>query len=272
MTDTASPSPVSVAPAPSAAAAPAVGGRTLICIATYNEKQNLLPLIDQIHAVLADADVLVVDDASPDGTGDLADRRAGADARVHVMHRAGKLGLGSALLDAVRYSIEHDYDYMIVMDADFSHHPRYLPALRGAMSSGAQDGIVTVPPEGPFDVVIGSRYIPGGGVEGWNWKRRFMSWGINVYSRALLGLTARDTSGGFRCYRVGKLAEIDRDRILSRGYSFQEEFLHHCKRVGCRIGETPIVFENRRHGESKISAVESVKALWCLLRASLRRG
>lgn len=235
----------------------ATSPRTLVTLATYNERDNVEPLLDAVFAVVPEANILVVDDASPDGTGDLADRYAARDARVHVMHRAGKLGLGTATMDAMRFAMDHNYDFMVNLDADFSHPPRYLPDLLAGMRD--------------FDVMIGSRYVPGGGVVDWTWKRRWMSWAINCYTRLLLRLKARDCSGAFRCYRVEKLRQIHFERVLSRGYSFQEEFLYHCKRVGCRIGETPITFENRKHGQSKINGKEAVVALWTLLRAALTR-
>lgn len=224
----------------------------MVTIATYNERENLLPLLDAIHAVVPSAHVLVIDDNSPDGTGALADRRAAEDRRVHVLHRAGKLGLGSAMLDAFRWAQARGYRYLLNMDADFSHHPRYIPALLAGMRRA--------------DVMIGSRYVPGGGIKGWGPKRRLMSLGINVYSRLLLRLPARDASGAFRCYSMAKVGQIDFRVVRSRGYSFQEEILYHCRRVGCRFGETPIVFVDRRHGSSKINLYEAAAALWIVLR------
>lgn len=231
--------------------------RTLVQLATYKERENLEPLIAAIQAQLPEAHLLVIDDNSPDGTGDIADQLAARDQRIHVIHRAGKLGLGSAILTGLRYALEQGYEFVVNMDADFSHAPRYLPALLAGMDH--------------YDVVIGSRYIPGGGVVDWDWLRKSMSWGINVYARLLLGLRARDTSGAYRCYRVAKLRGVDFDRVYSHGYSFQEEFLFRCRRAGCRIGETPIIFENRKHGKSKISPTEAVRALGCLLWVAVRR-
>jgi dolichol-phosphate mannosyltransferase len=231
--------------------------RTLVVLATYNERDNLEPLVCEILKHLPDADVLVVDDASPDGTGDIADRLAEQNRRINVLHRAGKLGLGTATLDAMRLAISRDYDFVVIMDADFSHPPRNLPDLTAGMEH--------------CDVMIGSRYVAGGNVVGWTRKRKLMSWAINVYSRLLLGLKARDCSGAFRCYRVGKLRELDFSRVYSKGYSFQEEILYHCQRAGCRIGETPIVFEDRRYGQSKINLKEAVTALWALLYTAVRR-
>jgi dolichol-phosphate mannosyltransferase len=225
--------------------------RTLVSLATYNEKENLPTLIQEIQQHLPDADILVIDDNSPDGTGQLADQLAAAHSRIHVLHRAGKLGLGTAIIAAMRCAIDHGYDFLINMDADFSHHPRYLPALRAGMEY--------------CDVMIGSRYVRGGGVKDWPVQRELMSRGVNGLSRFLLRIPARDTSGAFRCYRVAKLKELKLNRIWSRGYSFQEEMLYRCRRVGCRFGETPIVFEDRRAGQSKVNAKEAVRSLTILV-------
>ena len=231
--------------------------RLLITLCTYNECENLPKLIPEIHAVAPDADVLVIDDNSPDGTGRLADEMAAADSRIKVLHRAGKLGLGTATVAGFRLAIEQEYEQVLNMDADFSHHPRHLPAIRDCLNR--------------VDVVIGSRYVSGGGVVGWNWRRHFMSRGINFYARLFIGLRTRDNSGSFRCYRVAKLAEIDWNRIRARGYAFQEELLYRCRAVGCSFEETPIVFEDRRFGTSKINWKESVAALWVIFRLGLDR-
>jgi dolichol-phosphate mannosyltransferase len=231
--------------------------RLLVSLATYNESANLANLITELHAVAPDADILVVDDNSPDGTGRLADELAGKDSRIHVQHRPGKLGLGTATLAAIRYAIDHKYDLLLNMDADFSHHPRYIPAILAGMDQ--------------HDVMIGSRYVPGGGTLNWPWKRRMTSRAVNLFSRLLLGIPARDTSGAFRCYRVSKLPEMNLETMLSRGYSFQEEMLGRCVQIGCRIGETPIIFENRRGGASKADAKEMVRSLGVLFRLGFRR-
>jgi dolichol-phosphate mannosyltransferase len=221
--------------------------RTLVSLATYNERDNLPPLVNEIHQVLPHADVLVIDDNSPDGTGQIADELAGKDGRIHVLHRPGKLGLGTATLAAMRYAMEHGYELYVNMDADFSHHPRYLPALVAGMAR--------------YDVMIGSRYVPGGGTENWPLSRRLMSWGVNVASRFLLRIPAHDTSGAFRCYRTSKLRQVRLDRVISRGYSFQEEVLYRCRKAGCKIGETPIVFADRRAGASKANVREMIRSL-----------
>jgi dolichol-phosphate mannosyltransferase len=221
--------------------------RILVSLATYNERDNLGPLVQGIHQELPAADVLVIDDHSPDGTGQLADELASTDPRVQVLHRPGKLGLGTAILAAMRQAQEYNYDYLINMDADFSHHPRYLPALVAGMDRN--------------DVMIGSRYIPGGGVANWPLSRRAMSWGVGTMVRLLMRIPARDTSGAYRCYRVAKVRDTALDKIWSRGYSFQQEMLFRCKTAGCRIGETPILFENRRAGASKVNPKEAIRSL-----------
>jgi dolichol-phosphate mannosyltransferase len=230
----------------------------VVSLATYNEADNLRDLVAEIHAVAPDATVLVIDDNSPDGTGALADLLASDDPRIHVIHRAGKLGLGSAILAAMGYAVDHGYTYLINLDADFSHPPRYLPTLLAGMSD--------------HDVMIGSRYVPGGGVQGgFDFTRKLMSTGINLYARLFLGLKTRDNSGSFRCYRVSKLALIDRETIISRGYSFMEEILYRCRQVGCRMGETPIVFEDRRAGVTKINSAEAILAVKIIFQLGVRR-
>jgi dolichol-phosphate mannosyltransferase len=219
----------------------------LVSLATYNEKANLGPLIQDIHQFLPSADVLVIDDNSPDGTGQLADELASRDPRIRVIHRAGKLGLGTAILAGMRFSILHDYDFQINMDADFSHHPRYLPAILDGMKR--------------YDVMIGSRYIKGGGTENWPLARKVMSWGVGTTVRLLMRIPARDTSGAFRCYRVSKLRETDLAHLWSKGYSFQQEVLYRCRKAGSKIGETPIIFENRRAGSSKVNPKEAVRSM-----------
>ena len=238
----------------------ATGERVLVSMATYNERDNLGPLIQEIQRVLPGADVLVIDDNSPDGTGRLADELAAADPRVHVVHRAGKLGLGTAILAGMRYAAEHGFDLFVNADADFSHHPRYLPALLAGMRR--------------HDVMIGSRYIPGGGAVGWPWSRRLMSWGVNALVRLLFRMPARDASGGYRCYSVALLRRADLSHLLSYGYSFQEEVLYRLHRAGARLGETPILFEDRRAGSSKVNPKEVVRsvAVICWLGAQSLLG
>jgi dolichol-phosphate mannosyltransferase len=225
--------------------------RVLIELATYNERDNLAPLVQEVRRAAPAADILVLDDNSPDGTGKLADELAAADPHVRVLHRPGKLGLGTAILASMRYAMDHGYDLLLTMDADFSHHPRYLPALLAGMRK--------------HDVMIGSRYVPGGGTENWPWTRQLISRSINLLVRFLMRIPARDCSGGFRCYRVDKLREAGLGRLMSHGYSFQQEVLYRCRRAGARIGETPIVFENRRAGASKVNGREAVRSLAVIL-------
>jgi dolichol-phosphate mannosyltransferase len=225
--------------------------RILVSIATYNERDNLGPLVQEICKELPSAEVLVIDDNSPDGTGQLADELAATNPQLHVLHRPGKLGLGTAVLAGMRYAMEHNYDYFLNMDADFSHHPRYLPALVAGMSR--------------YDVMIGSRYVPGGGTEDWPLPRRLISGAVNGLSRLLLRLSPHDCSGAYRCYRVSKLRAAQLHRVLSHGYSFQEEVLYRCRKAGCRMGETPIVFANRRAGTTKVNTREAVRSLALLV-------
>jgi dolichol-phosphate mannosyltransferase len=241
---------------------PAPQPRLLITVATYNERENLGPLVAEILQQVPTAEMLIIDDNSPDGTGQLADQMAERDPRIHVLHRAGKLGLGTALLAAMRYAMDNNYDLMLNMDADFSHHPRYLPAILAGMDR--------------HDVMIGSRYVKGGGTVNWPRSRRFMSTGVNILVRLLMGVPARDCSGAYRCYRVSKLREVKLDRMISRGYSFQQEVLFRCHKARCKIGETPIVFEDRRAGVSKVNRSEAIRSLsiivWLGMRSLIGRA
>lgn len=234
----------SEAPSSKAASSP----RVMVTVCTYNERENISRLIPEIRQNLPIADILVVDDNSPDGTADVVRQFAVNDPRVHLLLRMQKQGLGAATVAGFQQGINEGFDFLINMDADFSHPPSALAPMLAAMDHA--------------DVSIGSRYVPGGGVSNWGWLRQFMSWGVNVYSRTLLGITARDCSGAYRCYRVAKIQEIDFHKIRAKGYAFQEEFLYRCARVGCRFAEVPIHFENRTVGESKINSKEAAKALW----------
>jgi dolichol-phosphate mannosyltransferase len=236
--------------------------KTLVTVATYNEIENLPRLVEEIFRHAAGVDLLVIDDNSPDGTGRWCDEKAAADPRVHCLHRSGKLGLGSAIVAGMKYAVENGYQFMLNMDADFSHQPKFLPAFLSGMD----------PPGGPsVDVMLGSRYIPGGGVEGWPLRRRLMSRAVNCYARWMLGLAPRDCSGGFRCYRAALLSRLDFSAIRSRGYSFQEEILWRLKRLGARFGETPIIFIDRCLGTSKINYKEALAAMWIILKLGVRR-
>ncbi len=236
--------------------------KTLVAIATYNEIENLPQLVEEISRHLPDADLLIVDDNSPDGTGQWCDRKAAADARVHCLHREGKLGLGTATIAAMEYAIRRGYRYMANMDADLSHPPNRLPALVAGMDPRDGAGV---------DVMIGSRYVFGGSIQGWTLGRHLMSRAVNFYARWLLGLSPKDCSGAFRCYRTALLAKLDFSAIRSRGYSFQEEVLSRLKRLGARFGEVPIVFVNRRRGKSKIDLCEAFGAAWIILVLAVGR-
>lgn len=235
--------------------------RLLVSLCTYNERDNLAPLIAEIHRHAPGADVLVVDDNSPDGTGRVADELAADDPRVKPMHRPGKLGLGTALMAAVDYAASHDYDYLLNLDADFSHPPRFIPPLVECMER--------------VDVAIGSRYVAGGEIANWGLGRRVMSWLINRYARWRLRLPVRDTSGSFRCYRVAKLREIDFSQMQAHGYVVLQELLYRCRRADCTMEEVPIRFEDRRYGESKINwreAAAALQVMWQLGREERRAG
>ena len=235
--------------------------KTLVTVATYNEMENLPDLVAAIFGVVPEVDILVIDDHSPDGTGRWCDEKSAEEPRLRCLHREGKLGLGTATMAGMKYAIEQGYRYVLNMDADFSHPPKDLPALIAGMDPAGGP---------PVDVMIGSRYVPGGGVEGWGLKRHVMSSGVNLYARWLLGLKPKDCSGAFRCYRTELLAKLDFAAIRSRGYSFQEEILWRLKRLGARFSETPIVFVDRQRGASKINMKEAAAALWIILALGVR--
>jgi len=230
--------------------------RLLIMLCTYNERQNLETLIPEIFAQVPAANVLVIDDNSPDGTGSCVDEMAASDSRIHALHRPGKLGLGTATVAGFRYAIDQNYDLVVNLDADWSHPPRFIPSLLAAIDEA--------------DVVIGSRYVSGGSVTNWPWTRQLMSWALNCYARTVLGLTTRDNSGSFRCYRVSQLRKVDWSRIRASGYAIEEEILFRLKRCGARMVEVPISFEERKFGETKLRMSEAVSAGWVLLQLRLR--
>ncbi len=230
---------------------------TLVTLATYNEIENLPKLVDEILSVAPQVDILVVDDSSPDGTGAWCDERAAHEPRLHCLHRSGKLGLGTATIAGMQYAIERGYRYVLNMDADFSHHPQHIPALLAGMQN--DNGTPAA------DVMIGSRYVAGGAIEGWPLRRHLMSRTVNVFARCLLGLPPRDCSGAFRCYRTSLLKQIDFASVRSRGYSFQEEILWHLKRLGATMRETPITFADRQRGTSKIDSREAFSTIGVLL-------
>ena len=231
---------------------------TYVIVPTYNEADNIDPLLTQLLDLPVDLGVIVVDDNSPDGTGDLADKWVEKHPdRVHVVHREGKLGLGTAYIAGFYKGFELNAQRLMTMDADFSHNPRYIPAM------------VELSKE--KHVVIGSRYAPGGGAKNCTWKRIMMSKIANMVARMGLGLKAKDATAGFRLYRREVLESIPLNEIFSSGYSFLVEMLFMCQRRGWQIGEVPIVFEDRRMGTTKISRNEVVKAQYTVFRLFLRR-
>lgn len=225
---------------------------SLIVLPTYNERANLAPLIESIHAQVPEIHILVVDDGSPDGTGALADELAARDARIQVLHRAGKLGLGTAYLTGFKWALSRGYELILEMDADFSHDPTHLPEILAA-AEGA-------------DLVLGSRYIPGGGTENWGLWRRLLSRGGGVYARSLLGVEYHDLTGGFKCFHRRVLEAIPLDEVRSEGYGFQIEMTWRAHLQGFRIVEVPIVFKERREGQSKISRRIVVEAMLMVAR------
>jgi dolichol-phosphate mannosyltransferase len=226
--------------------------KALIIIPTYNERENIRELLGQIFAQNLPTDVLIVDDNSPDGTGALADEMAAADRRVHVMHRAGKMGLGSAYVAGFRYALQHGYDAVFEMDADFSHNPESLPQFLRELETS--------------DVVLGSRYLNGVTVVNWPLSRLVLSYAANVYSRVVTGLKVKDLTGGYKCFRRQALEAIDLDRVRSDGYAFQIEINFKVWRKGFRLREIPIVFVDRRAGVSKMSRRIVWEAAWMVWR------
>jgi dolichol-phosphate mannosyltransferase len=232
--------------------------KSIVIVPTYNEAENIRLLVADILSLPAPVDVVVVDDNSPDGTGQIADNLASTYPAVHVVHRPGKLGLGTAYKAGFRYGLERDYERILTMDADFSHPPGDIPAMIEHSRADA-------------DLVIGSRYVRGGGTHGCSLPRQVLSWGANAFAKTVLGLQARDCTAGFRCYRRQVLESIDVDAVLSNGYSFLIEMLYRCQRQGWRVGEVPILFENRRRGASKISRQEIFRAVQTVLRLGKER-
>jgi dolichol-phosphate mannosyltransferase len=240
--------------------------RPLVVIPTYNESENIERILHRIRESLPEAGILVVDDGSPDGTGDLVKAIAGDLSDVHLLSRTEKSGLGSAYRAGFAWGLERDYDVMIEMDADFSHDPNALPSIVAPLSHG-------------FDLSIGSRYVEGGTIPNWAWHRHLLSRGGNQYASTALGLNVLDATAGFRAYSADILRELDLDRIRAEGYGFQIEMTYRVKQHGGRITEVPITFVDRAAGESKMSSTIVFEALglvtwWGLGRAvrGLRRS
>jgi dolichol-phosphate mannosyltransferase len=233
--------------------------RAVVCIPTYNERENLEPLIRRLGAVLdPDRDrVLVVDDGSPDGTGDLADRLAAELPWVEVLHRPRKEGIGRAYLAGFARALRTDAQYVLEMDCDFSHDPAVVPRLIAACEAGA-------------DVALGSRYVPGGATVNWSLVRRLISRGGSLYARLLLGAPVRDLTGGFKCFRRAVLESVDLDAVRANGYAFQIEVTYRALRKGFRVVEVPITFADREVGGSKMSRAIVLEAVWKVPALRLR--
>lgn len=271
---------------PRAAANPVVKD-VLFVLATYNEIENLPPLVDAILATVPDADVLIVDDNSPDGSGVWAQNASQNDLRIKAIVRQNERGLGSAVVAGLRFAVENGYRRVVNMDADFSHPvevaPRLLARLDGVplLETAAQNKTQTstvntvknnpTPTLKPVDVVIGSRYVPGGATPDWPLRRRVMSRCVNAFARLTLGLRTRDNSGSYRCYRVETLRKVDFDAIVSQGYSFFEELLYRLRLVDAQFAEIPIVFIDRRFGVSKINRKEALRAVAIMSRLGVAR-
>ncbi len=226
--------------------------KALIVIPTYNEKENLVPLLGEIFAKNLPLEVLIIDDNSPDGTGAVADEIQASNSRVHVIHRAGKMGLGSAYVVGFKYALARDYDAVFEMDADFSHSPDSLGEFLRELENA--------------DLVLGSRYLHGVTVVNWPLSRLILSYGANVYSRFVTGVPVKDLTGGFKCFRRTVLEALDLDRVRSDGYGFQIEVNFKAWRKGFRIREIPILFVDRRVGESKMSRRIVWEAAWMVWR------
>lgn len=211
----------------------------LVVIPTYNERENLTPILERLHKALPDVNALVVDDGSPDGTGELADKLAADDPRIHVLHRTEKAGLGAAYVAGFRWGLERDYATIVEMDADGSHAPEDLPRMLDAL--------------GDADLVLGSRYVPGGSVVNWPKRREILSRAANLYSRLALGMKIREYTAGFRAYRRQVLEKLELDEIASRGYCFQIDLAWRTANAGFDVVEVPITFTEREFGESKMS-------------------
>lgn len=242
------------------ALAPHQGSQLGACVVlpTYNERENLERMVALLRQLPEAPSIIVVDDASPDGTGELADALAARDSRIRVLHRPGKAGLGTAYLAGFALALEAGHQLILTMDCDFSHHPRYVPQLLRRAEEGA-------------DLVIGSRYVPGGGTPDFPLSRKILSGSANLVAHVVAGLKARDTTAGFRCYHRRVLETLPLGKIRSNGYSFLVEMLFLIQNAGFRIEEVPIVFEDRKAGKSKISRQEIYKAIHVILRLGLRR-
>jgi dolichol-phosphate mannosyltransferase len=222
--------------------------RVLVIVPTYNERDNIETIIDRVLQSVPDANILVVDDSSPDGTGKIADELAVSDSRVHALHRTAKAGLGAAYIAGFRWGLERGYDVLVEMDADGSHAPEQLPRLLAALRDA--------------DLVLGSRWVAGGTVVNWPLSRELLSRSANLYTRVALGISVRDATGGYRAYRRTVLDSIDLTDVASQGYCFQVDLAWRAVLAGFRVVEVPITFVDRERGESKMSATIVREALW----------
>ncbi|HEU5369211.1 MAG TPA: polyprenol monophosphomannose synthase [Ktedonobacterales bacterium] len=231
--------------------------KALIVMPTYNERENITSIVEEIQRYVPQVDMLIIDDNSPDGTGEIADALHQRFPNVSALHRMGKLGLGTAYIAGFRYALEHDYELVFEMDADFSHDPRYLPDLLAEAEHA--------------DLVIGSRYVRGGGTPNWSPLRRFISGGGNIFARIMLGLPIKDATAGYRCYRSKVLAALDLGSITSQGYAFQVEMAYQALKHGFTVHEVPIIFVDRRVGKSKMSRKIFIEGFVYVLRARFGR-
>ena len=232
--------------------------KALIVVPTYNERDNVEDIAGRLLATLSDAEILFVDDNSPDGTGQLLDDMAAREPRLHVLHRAGKLGLGTAYIAGFRWGLERDYAFFFEFDADGSHDPKYLPHMLALA-------------EGSADVVVGSRNVPGGGTMNWGVGRKLLSRGGSFYARTILGIGVHDVTAGFICWRRRVLESLDLDRIDSNGYSFQIEMKYRAIQQGFEVVETPIVFVDRRVGQAMMNRAIVAEALLMVWTLRFRR-
>jgi dolichol-phosphate mannosyltransferase len=238
--------------------ASATGSRSLVVLPTYNERENIESVLAAILSQAGDLEVLVVDDSSPDGTGTIVDRLADQEPRIHVMHRSGKLGLGTAYIQGFLWALARDYLYIFEMDADFSHDPADLARLRQVLISGEADASV------------GSRWVPGGGTRNWSFLRTFISRGGSVYARLTLGVPIRDLTSGFKCFSRRVLERLDLQSVHSNGYAFQVEMNYRCFLAGFKVVEVPILFVDRRVGKSKMGSHIVTEAMLVVVRLRLQ--
>lgn len=229
--------------------------RTLIITPTYNERKNVETLLERVAAIVPEAHILVVDDNSPDGTGDYIKEREAQEAWIHLLHRERKLGLGTAYCAGFAWALQHNYDVVVQMDADLSHDPAQIPDLLALIED--------------YDLVLGSRYIKGVNVVNWPLSRLILSWSANIYAKVITGVKVKDLTGGFKCWRREVLASLDLESLRSEGYAFQIETTFRAHQGGYRIKETPIVFVDRTEGDSKMSRGIILEAVWMVIRLKL---